>query len=440
MAVIDNNVVAVAAHERIEHRRLGPLPDHRHLTVAAVRHDQQRSRDRALLAESIFPTMYRDGVRTVSWLIDSSNLGSITLSRTVFPEADETYPPEDKPYASLFSDSDQTQHHRQRRSAGFAYRCDDDILLRRYEYRTPDPFRLDPAVHRQSVIRHTLTLGPHGNAMLMSVPATVAEEDEGMMSEVPDVPDVDTRPADVADAEYTASYFNRYNYADRGRGRLSMYWFARRYYAALVRRHATSPGGALLELGCGLGHLLSLLQDDFECLGIDVMSHSVEETRRNAPRAQAFEHSADDLSTFATGRFSVVVALHVVEHLLDPEQAIQEVRRILRPGGVVLFATPNPVYLMRRYKDSATDAIGKDPTHINVHTPEQWRHWTEQAGFEILCHFGDGLWDVPYLRHIPTPLQFAVFGLPAFAQVVSRSTMMPLDWGVNQVCIARASV
>lgn len=262
----------------------------------------------------------------------------------------------------------------------------------------------------------------------------VLGNDDGLMSSEPNG---DSPPPNKT-GEFTAEYFERYNYADRGRGRLSMYWFARRYYAALVRRYASPGGGALLELGCGLGDLLGLLQDDFDCVGIDVMAHGVAETRRNAPRAQILEHSADDLHTFETHRFNVVVSLHVIEHLLDPEKALFEMRRVLRPGGLVLFATPNPIYPMRRFKDHATDAIGKDPTHINVHPPAQWRTWTEAAGFTVLRHFGDGLWDVPYLPRIPTSLQFAVFGLPAFAQVVFRATSMPLDLGVNQVCIARA--
>ncbi len=251
------------------------------------------------------------------------------------------------------------------------------------------------------------------------------------------IPEGETPPETAGDS-FTADYFERYNYADRGRGRFSMYWFARRYYATLVRRYAPPGGGSLLEVGCGLGDLLGLLQDDFDCVGIDVMSHGVAETKRNAPRAEVIEHSGDNLQTFETGRFSVVVSLHVVEHLVDPERALHEIYRIVRPGGLLLFATPNPVYPLRRYKDHATDAIGKDPTHINVHPPAQWREWTQAAGFTVLRHFGDGLWDVPYLARIPTSLQFAVFGLPALAQVVTRTTITPLDWGVNQVCVARA--
>lgn len=245
-----------------------------------------------------------------------------------------------------------------------------------------------------------------------------------------------TKP-DVPVDEYGAHYFESYNYADRPLGRFSMYWFARRYYAALVRRFAPPGGGRLLELGTGLGHLLGLLQDDFDCVGIDLAEYSVEQIKLNAPRAKGIVMSADDLSRFEDEEFSVVVALHLVEHLPDPADTIRQINRILRPGGLWLFATPNPGYSLRRFKDLQTDAIGKDPTHINVQPPEQWRVWCEAQGFKVLRHFGDGLWDVPYLPLLPKAVQFALFGAPALLQVVTRTTFTPLTLGVNQIAITR---
>jgi SAM-dependent methyltransferase len=236
---------------------------------------------------------------------------------------------------------------------------------------------------------------------------------------------------------YTADYFRRWNYADRGLGRFSMYWFARRYYATLVRRYAPNDGGQLLELGCGLGHLLSLLQDDFQAVGIDLIDYSVEQSRLNAPEAEVFQMDVADIVRFESGAFSAVVALHLVEHLPDPEATIRQVNRLLKTGGLWLFATPHPDYSLRRFKDRKTDAIGKDQTHINVHPPRQWHEWCEANGFRMIRHFGDGLWDVPYLPLIPKQLQFAAFGLPAFLQVVTRTTWTPLSLGVNQIGIAR---
>jgi len=124
---------------------------------------------------------------------------------------------------------------------------------------------------------------------------------------------------------YDRSYFCRWNYADRGLGRFSMYWFARRYYAALVRRHAPAGPGALLEPGCGLGHLLALLQDDFRCTGIDLNEHAVEQTRRNAPRARLWQRDAAATDLFADGAFSAVVALHLAGPLPRPVAMVREV-------------------------------------------------------------------------------------------------------------------
>lgn len=249
-----------------------------------------------------------------------------------------------------------------------------------------------------------------------------------------------TNPSEVPTQHYTREYFEKWNYADRGLGKYSMYWFARRYYAALVQRYAppaSSSPRKLLEMGCGLGHLLGLLQDDFHCVGIDLIDFSIEQTRINAPKAEAYQMSADDLSAFEDQSFSVVVALHLVEHLPNPEHTIQQVNRILKPGGLWLFATPHPDYILRRFKDRENDAIGKDKTHINVHPPQQWRSWCEENGFTMLKHFGDGLWDVPYLPLIPKVIQFGMFGVPALAQVITRTTLTPLSMGVNQIGIAR---
>jgi SAM-dependent methyltransferase len=235
---------------------------------------------------------------------------------------------------------------------------------------------------------------------------------------------------------YTREYFEKWNYSDRGLGRFSMYWFARRYYAALIREHAPDDGGRLLELGCGLGHLLGLLQHDFQCVGVDLIDYSVEQTRRNAPLADAYQMDVDAIDQFDAGSFSAVVALHLVEHLPDPPATIRRVNRLLKPGGLWFFATPHPEYAFRRFKDRDTDAIGKDETHINVQEPSVWRKWCEDNGFVVLKQFGDGLWDVPYLPVISKPVQFGLFGFPAFLQVISRTTYIPLALGVNQINIA----
>lgn len=237
-------------------------------------------------------------------------------------------------------------------------------------------------------------------------------------------------------SEYGENYFQSHNYADRPLGRFSMYWFARRYYARLVRRYAPRRGGRLLELGSGLGHLLGLLQDDFACVGIDIAHYAAQQTLQNAPQAAVMVASADALQVFSDDSFDVVIALHLVEHLIDPATCVRHVQRILTEGGVFLFATPNPTYALRPLKEMP-DAIAKDPTHTNVHPPEQWRAWVEASGLSVRRMVGDGLWDVPYLRLVPRQVQFAVFGLPSLIQVLSGRPLLPAALGVNVIVLAQ---
>ncbi|MBN1120872.1 MAG: class I SAM-dependent methyltransferase [Anaerolineae bacterium] len=248
-------------------------------------------------------------------------------------------------------------------------------------------------------------------------------------------------PVEVPLDEYGEGYFQSYNYADRPLNRFSMYWFARRYYARLIRRFAPKEPvtGRAIELGSGLGHLLGLLVNHFDCYGIDIAHYAAAQTKANAPGSTAFVASADQLDLFADQSFDVVVALHLVEHLVDPPGCLAHINRMLTDDGLLLFATPNPDYTLRHLKkpDLIPDAISKDPTHINVHPPETWHRWAEENGFRVIRQFGDGLWDVPYLPLLPKSIQFAMFGFPSLIQVLTNTTLIPISLGVNTITIAR---
>jgi SAM-dependent methyltransferase len=94
------------------------------------------------------------------------------------------------------------------------------------------------------------------------------------------------------------------------------------------------PPGRVLDLGCGVGHSFERLAPR-ETVGVDLEPAALEGQPRET-------HVADMRALpFANASFASVVSMHSVEHVPDPERVLEEVVRVLEPGGVAVFATPN---------------------------------------------------------------------------------------------------
>lgn len=109
-------------------------------------------------------------------------------------------------------------------------------------------------------------------------------------------------------------------------------------FAAHVR-DALGPRVRLLDLGCGRGGLVEQL--DFppaRIVGIDPDFDSLRQHRLpRLPRAAALSGRLP----LAAASFDVVAASWLLEHLPDPATTFAEIGRVLRPGGVFVFITPN---------------------------------------------------------------------------------------------------
>lgn len=217
----------------------------------------------------------------------------------------------------------------------------------------------------------------------------------------------------------------------------SMYWWSTRYYARLVLKHAPRRQTRLLEIGYGMGHLLGMLESHFETTGVDISAYANQEAPKNAPASRFVSGDIAAGLDFPDGHFGVIVAKHIFEHVPDPRLALAECARLLEPGGLLLYGTPNPTSVGAGWKGKRW--VGwSDPSHVSVLPPAQWLRLTTEAGFTVKRAFGDGLWDVPYVRGLPVGVQRAFFGLPAFVQVLTVGTWMPIRLGESLLVIAYA--
>ena len=134
-----------------------------------------------------------------------------------------------------------------------------------------------------------------------------------------------------------------------------------------------------LDLGCGRGEWLELLQDQgIEAFGIDLDPGMLTACREHGLHAEEGDAIAA-LKALSSGSISLVTAFHVAEHLPfdDLLSLVTEAHRVLQPGGLLILETPNPENLV-----VAGHHFYMDPTHQRPLPPLLLEFTTEYSGFE----------------------------------------------------------
>lgn len=198
-----------------------------------------------------------------------------------------------------------------------------------------------------------------------------------------------------------------------------------RFYLPLVKKaEAGGPGRRIVDVGCGRGEWLELLRENgLDAMGLDLNQAMVAQCEeRNLPVTQgdavAYLRSLPDNSQGA------VTGFHIIEHL--PLETLvdlfAEARRVLRPGGLVIFESPNCKNLV-----VGACNFNVDPTHRNPVFPETAEFMLDAQGFEKI--------QIEYLSpvetsHIPgsdevaPALRALLYGPQDFA-VIGRKPMSP---------------
>jgi SAM-dependent methyltransferase len=141
-------------------------------------------------------------------------------------------------------------------------------------------------------------------------------------------------------------------------------------------------GARVLEIGSGRGTLLAeLRRRGVRAVGIEPNSSLAIDAVRRQPPLPIARMSGDRLG-FADATFDLVLSFDVFEHIADSGAHLEEVRRVLRPGGVYALQTPNKWtnWVFETIRWRSLTAWKRD--HCALHSLEELRRRFRAHGFE----------------------------------------------------------
>ena len=160
----------------------------------------------------------------------------------------------------------------------------------------------------------------------------------------------------------------------------------------VIREHvAPEPDVQVLDIGAGRGALSHALQ----AAGYAVSACDLYPEDFQVADVECRRADADAPLPYEDGRFDLVLAVELAEHIEDHVTLFSEVARVLKPNGTFLLTTPNILTLKSRVRFLFTgyfygfpplDPAVRDPVsqHITAHTLDRYRWRLAQCGLELV--------------------------------------------------------
>jgi SAM-dependent methyltransferase len=226
------------------------------------------------------------------------------------------------------------------------------------------------------------------------------------------------------------------------------WWFiARRQLAVdvVARELAGRHDAKLLDVGCGTGSNLAAFADLASVTGVDMSVDALGFCRRRGLESVAL--SEIERLPFPDGHFDVISAMDVLEHVDDDLAALAEIRRVLKPGGLLLATVPAYGFLWSEH-DEALKHRRRYTAHelrnkltIRDLRVERTSCFITTLFFPILAMrvhqglFKKSTYPQTSVRLLPSWLNRSLIGLLAAERRLFRHLNLP--FGVSIVALAR---
>lgn len=167
--------------------------------------------------------------------------------------------------------------------------------------------------------------------------------------------------------------------------RLLRYWFG--YHLLREEFERTSRPLEVAEIGVHTGQMLEFLRSAPDCVDLAkwtaVDAVMLTDKLRKAGYDDFFEANLEDPDFDLPADYDAAVLLHILEHLFEPEVALQKVARRIHPGGVLIGGFPVVPGALARLREKRVRRTAAPMGHVSVFSPSRVRRMAANCGLRL---------------------------------------------------------
>ena len=155
--------------------------------------------------------------------------------------------------------------------------------------------------------------------------------------------------------------------------------------------------GRLLDVGFGGGELLhAARRAGWDVSGVELAAPAVERARRHG--FNAFQGTLAN-AAYEPDSFDVVLAVELLEHVIETGALLTEIHRVLRPGGLLWATTPHGRGISSRILGASWSVVSP-PGHVQLFSIRGLKQLFRRAGFPTVSIAAEGVNPYEILRYL----------------------------------------